>query len=292
MVAVYTRPETLQESLEILDKTGTSVTVLAGGQDVVPLMNQGRLIPQHIVDISHLPGLDAIAFTDRITIGALVTHTRLVRDPIIRERVPLLAEAARQIGGGIQVRNRGTIGGALCAANPVYDLPTSLVILDADFVLRSATAERRLAASAFFLGAGKTARTPRELVIAIEIPLPAPSSGWAYEKLKFTEGGYTIVGAACQVALATDGTCHRARVAVGGVAELPFRLSAVEESLLGHRITDEVLEVACSLASSQIAEPISDVMADGDYRKTMAGIVVSRGIQRAAGRAARGKTRE
>ncbi len=149
-----------------------------------------------------------------------------------------------------------------------------------------------MAASAFFVSAEKTARTPRELVIAIEIPLPAPSSGWAYEKLKFTEGGYTIVGAACQVALATDGTCQRARVAVGGVAESPLRLSAVEESLIGHRITDEVLEVARSLASSQIAKPISDVMADGNYRKAMAGIVVSRGIQRAAGCAARGTTQE
>jgi carbon-monoxide dehydrogenase medium subunit len=287
MVPEYTRPETIDESLEMLDRVGESATVLAGGQDVVPLMNQGRLIPQHIVDISHLPGLDSITSTDRVTIGALVTHSQLLRDPIIRERVPLLAEAARQIGGGIQVRNRGTIGGALCAANPVYDLPTCLVALDAHLILRSAIGERRIAASAFFLGAGKAALTPRELVIAIDIPLPPPSSGWSYEKLKFTEGGYTIVGAACLVVLASDGTCLQARVAVGGVEELPLRMVTVEESLVGHSITDNVLGEASSLTSSRIADPISDVMADSDYRKAMAGIVLSRGLQRAAGCAAR-----
>lgn len=278
---------TLQESLEVLDTIGANATVLAGGQDVMPLMNQGRLIPHHIVDISHLPGLDSIDNTDPVTIGALVTHTRLAHHPIIREHLPLLAEAAWQIGGGPQVRNRGTIGGALCAANPVYDLPPCLAALDARVILRTVTEERRVATSAFVRRAGETTLAPGELVIAIEIPTPPLHSGWAYEKLKFTEGGYTIVGAACLVVLTQDGTCLQARIVLGGVCEFPFRLLGVEEFVLGHRFTDKVLGEVSLLTASQIAEPRSDVMADGDYRKAVAGVVVARGLQRAVGRATR-----
>lgn len=277
----YLAPRSLDEALAALRDLDPAATVLAGGQDVVPLMNRGRLVPAHLVDISRLDTLAAITDTGVITIGPLVTHDRLMREPVIGERFPLLVETVGQIGGGVQVRNRGTIGGAVCAANPAYDLPASLVALEAVFVLASSHGPRRISASDFVTGAGRTARRSDELLIGIEVPPPADSSS-AYVKLKFMEGGYTIAGAACLLALDGDRICTQARLVLSGVTETPIRVPEVERALVGIRITRAALERVAAGTPAAIVHPISDVMAPADYRRAMAGVVAARAVAQAA----------
>jgi len=281
---VYHAPRSLAEALAVLQEFRGAGTVLAGGQDIVPLMNQGRLAPTHLVDIARLEELRNITEDAGLTIGALATHADLVRHGTIRSHLPLLVDAVRQMGGGLQVRNRGTIGGSLCAANPAYDLPACLLVLDAVLVLAGAAGVRRVSSSAFFLGAGRTVRRDDELLTAIEIPALPTGAGSAYVKLKFMEGGYTIAGAACVLVASANGTCREARLAVSGVSAVPRRISAAEAVLAGHRVTSETLAAVSAQIAGTITDPIEDVMAPADYRREMAGVMAARAVAEAAAR--------
>ncbi|HXF83307.1 MAG TPA: FAD binding domain-containing protein [bacterium] len=293
MTAVsYTAPHTLDEALRTLADLGAAATVVAGGQDVLPRMHQGLLRPSHLLDISRLRGLTAVEVAGdrggRLHVGALVTHAALAREPVIRAAAPLLAEAAAQIGGGIQVRNRGTIGGAAAAANPAYDLPACLVALDAVVVLAGPRERRRVSAAAFFSGAGRTDCRADELVLGFEMPPMPPRTGWAYAKLKFTEGGSTVAGAACLLTLGPDGRCARASVVLSGVADRPVPLALAAERLAGEPVTPETLEAAAAAAPGAVEHPLEDVLAGGAYRRAMAHVMAAEALARAAGRARNG----
>ncbi len=285
---VYLSPRSLNEALTVLHERSDAATIIAGGQDIVPLMNQRRLAPSFLLDVSRLTELAAISDDHVLTIGALVTHAAIERNPLVHRRAPLLSEAAAQIGGGIQVRNRGTIGGTVAAANPAYDLPACLVALDAVCVLSSVQGSRRVPAAVFFTGAGRTARRPDELLVAIEVSPARPRTGFAYAKLKFTDGGYTIAGAACVLTMTADGACQTASVVLSGVTEAPLALPTVASKLIGRRMTEDTLDAVAVLASAAVEAPIADVMADGDYRRAMAGVVAAQAVERAAARALRG----
>jgi carbon-monoxide dehydrogenase medium subunit len=291
---VYDAPVTVDVALQRLAAWREAATIVAGGQDVVPLMNQGRLVPSHLLDISRLP-LTRVepspAAAGAIRVGALVTHAALSRDPTIRTAAPLLAEAAAQIGGGPQVRNRGTIGGAAAAANPAYDLPACLVALDAVCVLCAAGAERRLPAASFFLGAGRTARRPDELLLGFDLVPSAPRTGWAYIKLTFTAGGPTIAGAACVLTLAEDGRCARAAIVLSGVAATPCAVPVAAARLVGRPLTADAGGDIAEEVARAVADPLDDAFADGVYRRAMAGVVAAEAVQRAAGRARAGEAR-
>ncbi len=285
---VYLSARSLNEALTVLHERSPAATIIAGGQDIVPLMNQGRLAPSSLLDVSRLTELAAITDDHVLSIGALVTHAAIERNPLVHRRAPLLSEAAAQIGGGIQVRNRGTIGGTVAAANPAFDLPACLVALDAVCILRSVQGGRRVPAAAFFTGAGRTARRPDELLVAIEVSPPRPRTGFAYAKLKFTDGGYTIAGAACVLTMTADGVCQTASVVLSGVTEAPLALPTVASRLIGTRLTNETVDGAAVLTSTAVKAPITDVMADGDYRRAMAGVIAVQAVARAAARVQRG----
>jgi CO/xanthine dehydrogenase FAD-binding subunit len=280
----YRAPRSLEEAIAVLGALGPEATVVAGGQDVVPLMNQGRLAPRHIVDISRLGELRGIIDGETVTLGALTTYADLARHVALGAALPLLIDALRQMGGGLQVRNRGTVGGAVCAALPAYDLPACLLALEAVFVLAGEDGVRRVPASAFFLDAGRTARRAAELLTAIEFPPLPGGARYAYVKLKFSEGGYTIAGAACVLVMAGDGACREARLAVSGVSRVPRRQPAAEASLRDLHVRDAGLDAMAARVEEAVTDPIEDVMATGAYRRAMAGVMARRAVVRAVGR--------
>ena len=278
----YIAPATLKDVLVRLDSLGSRATILAGGQDVTPLMNQGRFAPKGIVDLKRIRGLSGIAQRNGlIAIGARTTHREIERSSVLQEANGLLVDAASQIGGGMQVRNRGTIGGAICAGNPAYDYAPCLVALDAAIQTRSSKRRRKIPAAAFFRNAGVTGLEPQELVTEIIVPSLPKGSGSAYYKLKFTEGCYNIASAACVVQLDGDGKAGMVRMALGGVSPAPIRLSGVEDAVTGSALSDELLAVVSSVAQKSVTRPISDVQADGRYRRAMAGVVATRALTEA-----------
>lgn len=285
-VPEYHAPATIEETFDLLHRLGPKATLLAGGQDVVPMMNQGRLSPEHLVDLKALRHLRAIRATDgAVRIGALATHRMLEHSEVIKTSVGLLAEAATQIGGGVQVRNRGTVGGSVCAGNAVYDLPPCLLALDAEFVLARGGGERRVSAPGFLTGASTTAAQPEELLVEIRVVPLDPAAGFAYEKLTFTDGCYNIASAACIIEVDSDRTVRRARIAIGGVTPLPLRLKDLERWLEGTRLSETTLAEIGPRVAAAIPAPLSDVMADGEYRRAMAGVMARRALALAAARA-------
>ncbi|MGQ0570896.1 MAG: FAD binding domain-containing protein, partial [Armatimonadota bacterium] len=269
----YHRPAGLEDALSLLHRLGPDARVLAGGQDIVPLMNQGRVRPSALIDLKALSSIDRIQRRNgSIIVGAWTTHRSLERSEQIRCECGLLAEAASQIGGGVQVRNRGTIGGAVCSGNPVYDYAPCLVAMDAEFRIMSLTGERIVMAREFFRDAHVTALRPDELLLGIVVPAFDPSIAFAYEKLTFTEGCYNIASAAAIVELGPDGAYTRLRLAIGGVAPVPLRLREVETMLSTAQPTDDLLADAAALTEQHVSDPMTDVLADGEYRRAMAGV--------------------
>jgi len=280
----YHDPTDLDKALSVLADLGDDATVLAGGQDLVRAMNLGDVAPAHIVDVSDLPGLDEITDTgDTIEIGALVTHEQLASSPVVADGCSLLADAKETIGGGQQIHNRGTVGGAICSAEPVYDYPPSLVALDGTITVQSADESREIPAAEFFQDAGETALGPDELLTSVVVP-KLDGAGTSYEKLKYTEGCYNIASAAAVVEVADDELAD-VRLALGGVEPLPRRLEDAESVASGETFDDEVAQAVSEAATEAVESPRVDIHAGGDYRRSMAGVMAERALRAAHDRA-------
>ena len=279
----YRRPDSLDEALDLLAEHGDDAAVLSGGQEIVPRLNLGGEAPGMLVDIGRLGELARIRSLDGLlSLGARATHSQLAQSSDVHNRVGLLAEAAGAIGGGTQVRNRGTVGGAIAAANPVYDYPACLLALDTTVHLASRD-EHRALAFADFVGADGAARRADELISEVSVQAPPSTHGFAYEKLTFGAGCYLIAGVACIVDRSSDTSPGGVRLAVGGVSPGPFRLPGVESLVSDQELTEELLDEAAAGARRAPDTVLSDALADGDYRRRVLGPLVKRALRRAVG---------
>jgi carbon-monoxide dehydrogenase medium subunit len=242
-------------------------------------MSNGEMRPAVVIDIRHLaPKLSGVTHSGAtLVIGALTTHRALVRDATVRAVCPLLAEAASLIGGGVQVHNKGTIGGNICHAQPNGDYLAPLVALDAQARLLSVTGERTLAVTELLASGPR----PAELLTEIHVPIRDAAANSAYYKLTYSDGCYTIASAACMLERNADGTCQSVRLALGGVEPRPLHLTELEAWLTGRTIDTATLTQVVNLARAALTTPLHDVLADANYRRTMAGVVVKRAIVQA-----------
>jgi CO/xanthine dehydrogenase FAD-binding subunit len=277
------RPRSVDEALALLQAHGDDAKVLAGGQSLVPLMNFRLAQPGHLIDLNGVRGLDQIWFNDHtLSLGAMVRQREVERSPAIAERLPILREAIEQVGHPA-IRNRGTVGGSIVHADPSAELPLLSIALDATFHLRSAGANRSVAAKDFYQGYLLTDIASDELLVGIDFRLPPADCGWCCSEITRRHGDFAIVAAA--VVLGLDGARHVgfARVALGGVGPAPLRVEAAEAALLGKRPGDEVFRRAAELAAQAI-EPPSDIHASSGYRRQLAGVLGRRALAVAAGR--------
>jgi CO/xanthine dehydrogenase FAD-binding subunit len=280
----YARPKTAAQAIEVLEALGTGAVVIAGGQELMPHVNYGRLMPAVYVDIGQLRELAGIAEADGVVaIGALTPHRTVQRDPIVREALPLLAYAAAQVGGGWQVHNRGTIGGNLVAMHPLYDIAPALLALGAEVEILSSAGTRRAPLAAVIAETSHGLGTQALLVRVLVRPLAA-GAGWAYEKLKVTEGSYGSANAAAVVSL-DGGRLTAARVVIGAVAERPIDAGPALKGLLGRPFDARAAEEAEAQCRALVAHPMSDQQGDAEWRRAMAGVVARRALARAVARA-------
>jgi carbon-monoxide dehydrogenase medium subunit len=273
----YQRAASVDDALAAI--AGGDAKVLAGGMSLLPLMKLRLAAPGRLVDIGGLSELRALGPTadGGFEVGALATYA----DVLESSPIGISQECVSGIGD-VQVRNRGTVGGALSHADPASDLPALAMALDYSFVLRSARGERTVPADGFFTGAFTTAMAPDELLIkGVRGPLPAGAGG-AYRKLQNPASGYSIVGVAAVVA-ASGGSVTHARVALTGVGEAPYRAKAVEAALLGSDGSAAAVAAAAEhAADGQTVN--SDIHADREYRARMAVVFTRRAIEAALGR--------
>ena len=276
----YTRAATLDEAVAAV---GAGAKIIAGGQSLLPLLKLRLAHADRLVDIGRLAELKGVRQLDdgRIGVGSLTTYHELMDSPAMHYGV--LKDALPGIGD-LQVRNRGTVGGAIAHADPASDLPACLLALDAEIVARSSRGERSIQATEFFQGAFEPALTDDEVLTEIRLPAPLDGAGSAYASLEQTASGYALVGVAAVVVRATaGGPISFATVAVTGVHEHAYRASEVEEALVGSDGSSGAIEAAVAHATDEV-EVNADIHADAAYRTAMAAVYARRAIEAALAR--------
>jgi carbon-monoxide dehydrogenase medium subunit len=277
----YYAPLELEEALDLLDRHGDEAKILAGGQSLMPLMNLRLARPGVIIDINRLQNLDEISIAPdgRLTIGALVRQRTLERSKMVQEQNPMLG-AAMPLIGHFQIRHRGTIGGSLVHADPAAELPAVSLLLGGEFVLKSKSGTRLVAAADFFLGYLATACQPGELLIEIRLPKWRSSEAWAVDEIARRKGDFAIVGVALRAEPDKAGILHDAGIVMFGIGGKPQRMKRAEALLKGCQIDQALLSELSRVVAEEL-DPDSDVHASATYRKEVGGVLVRRALQSA-----------
>lgn len=251
----------LDDALRILrDEQRTPV---AGATDLYVALNFGTLEQKRFLDIWPVDELRVISERgDALVLGALATYTSLIRSPLVRERLPMLIEAASQVGG-VQIQNRGTVGGNIANGSPAGDSLPVLAAVDAVVVLRSAGGERRVPLTQFYTGYRATVMRPDELIVAIEIP-PVEGRQW------FRKVGTRAAQAISKIVLAGV-RAEPTRIALGSVAPTVVRVPRTEAALA----SGAGIDAAAKVLAEEI-KPIDDVRSTAQYRLLVAGNLLRR----------------
>jgi carbon-monoxide dehydrogenase medium subunit len=270
------------EAVALLGSLGQDAKLLAGGHSLLPMMKLRFAQPAHLIDINRIPELRGIREDGAdVVIGAMTVERDLISSRILQTKVPLLAEAPKQIADP-QVRNRGTLGGDIAHGDPGNDHPAISLALDARFELQGPKGTRSVQATDFFLGTYMTALAEDEILVRIRVPAFAPGTGWAYEKLKRKTGDWATAGAAV-VLRVTGGSVSHVRIALTNVAPTAIRATAAEAALLGQPLSAATISAAARAAQGA-ASPSEDLRGDVAYKTAMAGQMVRRAIRGAAAR--------
>jgi carbon-monoxide dehydrogenase medium subunit len=269
-------PDTISEAISLL-KSRKDSKILAGGQSLVPLMKLRLVSPANLVDLGRIPGLSYIRMErDHLLIGSMTTHNEVATSSLVNKRCRTLSETASQIGDQ-QVRNRGTIGGTICHADPAGDIPAAAVALDADFKVAGLRRRRVIKAKDFFEDILTTSLRREEILTEVKVPVLPPKSGGAYLKLGRGASDLATVGVAAVITLDKAGACKDARLGLAGVGSTPIRATRAEEVLKGQKLSDDLVAEAGEKAS-EMSNPSSDIRGSAEYKREMVKVYVRRAI--------------
>jgi carbon-monoxide dehydrogenase medium subunit len=278
----YAAPRTLDEALAVLREHGDEARVIAGGTALVTMMRQRLVSPGYLVSLREIPGLGRIEVANGgVRIGALVTHREVETSPLVRERIPVLAETFRRVAS-VRIRHMATVGGALAHADPNQDPPVTLIALGSRVEIRGAGGGRELPVEDFFRDYYESALEPGEVVTGVVVPQLPAASGAAYVKfLPRTADDYATVAVAAIVTLESDGErCRAARIALGSVGVTPLRARAAEALLAGQRLGAGLLQAAGESVKAAV-DPLSDHRGSAAYKREMAAVMVGRALSQA-----------
>ena len=249
----------------------------------MPLMKLRLASPENLVDIGKIPGLSYVKKRKgHLLIGSMTTHHDVAASPFINRQCKTLSEAAGHIGDR-QVRNRGTIGGAICHADPAGDIPAAMVVLDAKFKIAGPSKGRVVEAKDFFKDIFTTSLRQNEILTEVKVPLLPPRSGGAYLKLERGTSDRATVGVAAVVTLDGSGAFKDARISLAGVGSTPIRATKAERALKERKPNDDVVAEAGEKAS-EMSDPVSDIRGSSEYKREMVKVYVGRAIRQCLGR--------
>lgn len=277
----YVKAGSMEEALGFLEAHETGkVRVYAGGTDMIPKL-KARVVPapELLVDLKGVPGMDTITADDTygLRIGALASIYSVAHSTLVKEKFPILAQAAGSIAS-VQVQNRGTLAGNICNAVPSADSAPALLCLGAKVVSKSPRGEREIDIQEFFAGPNKTVLAPDELVTEIRVPDQPEDTRGIYIKLSpRSRMDLAVVGVAVMVRKA-DAADPDIRIGLGAVAPRPMRAFKAEETLKGVRIGNDAILTASKTASEESA-PIDDHRASAEYRRMMVEVLVNRALR-------------
>lgn len=276
----YEKATSVRHALTLLERYGTEARVVAGGHSLLPMMKLRMAEPEALVDINDLTELSRIGMDgDELVIGALVRHADLLASAVVGEHFPILRDAERVIADPI-VRNRGTIGGSLCQADPSEDLSAAFAALRASLVIEGPSGRRTVGIRDFFTGPYETAVRHGELLA--EIRLPIRSHAGAYHKVERRVGDWPIVAAGAALQLDGDGV-RQAGIGVTAAGVPNFVADEAETYLAGGSMADERLVETGRIAAEHCA-PTADQRGPADYKRHLVGELVTRALRTAAAR--------
>ncbi len=277
----YVKATSVDDAIALLTRHGPESFVVAGGHSLLPMMKLRLAEPETLIDIN---GLDELAHirveSDGVRIGAMVRHNDLLSSPVIGEHFPIFGDAERLIADPV-VRNRGTIGGSLCQADPSEDLSAAFSATRATAVIRGAHGERQVPVREFHQGPYETAVGHEELLVEVRVPI-LPGSSSAYAKLERRAGDWAVASAGAVLAL--DGnTVAEVGIGLSSVGAQHFVAAEAEDFLRGGPATDEAFAEAGRIAAEHCS-PSADQRGPVDYKRHLAGELTTRVLRRAARR--------
>lgn len=272
----YSRPESLDEACALL-AADDGARLIAGGQTLTPLMAMRLARPTRLVDIARLPGLAYVRQDgDAIAIGATTTQRATEADTLARARLPLLLRALAWVGHAA-TRARGTVGGSLANADPAAEIALVAVTLGAHLRWRDGGRDADIAAADFFVGPMVTVLPLTAVLTAVCFPAWAERVGVGFHEMSSRQSDFAFASAAAQIALGPDGACTRIAVGIGAATEFPLRLAALEQALIGTRLTPDTVRATVREALAGIT-PMADLHASADYRRRVTQTLAIRAI--------------
>jgi carbon-monoxide dehydrogenase medium subunit len=277
----YERATSIDHAIALLERLGPEARLVAGGHSLLPMMKLRLARPEHLIDINDLDLSYVRIDGDEILIGAMTRHRQLLESAVANEHYAIFGEAERVIADPI-VRNRGTVGGSLCQADPSEDLSAVMSALGATIVLHSKNGQRTVPAREFHVGPYETATQPGEIVTEIRVPI-RHRTGSAYEKVERRAGDWAV--AASGVFVSLDGeNISDCGIGLTAVGVEHFCVPAAESALRGKAPSDDNIAAAAQLAADA-SNPASDQRGPADYKRHLAAELTARALRRAIVRA-------
>ena len=276
----YEVAESVDHAIELLGQHGEEAKLLAGGHSLLPIMKLRLAAPSVLVDLGRVEELKYIRDEgDHIAIGAMTRHTEVERDQLLQEQCGLLAFTTSLVGDP-QVRHRGTIGGSISHGDAASDLPSALLALEGQLVIRGSNGERTVAAGDFFQDYLQTDLAPDEVLTEIRVPKLGPDTGWSYKKFNRRAQDWAVVGVAAVIER-SDGAISSARIGLTNMGSTPLRATAAEGALSG---ADAGSVAEATQNADEGTSPASDIAASSEYRRHLARVLSRRAVEEALSR--------
>ena len=281
----YFSPRELPEALSLLNQYREKSRVLAGGMSLIPLLKSRLAVVPYLIDIGKIKELSQITEQgDSISIGTMVTDYELETSSLVRKKLPLVTEVSHWIGDA-QVRNRGTMGGSLCHADPSGDWAACVIALRGEMKVVNKNRERTIDADHFFVDSFTTALEPDEMLKSVTFRVPPGSSGYDYQLMERKAGDFSTVGVAVQLTLGQDHKILSIGIGMTSVASKPIRAAKAEQFLKGKLPDAEMIKEAGRIAAGETDPPNDVLRGSPEFKKEMAGIFTKRALKNALERA-------
>jgi aerobic carbon-monoxide dehydrogenase medium subunit len=275
----YEVAESVDHAIELLGQHGDEAKLLAGGHSLLPIMKLRLAAPTVLVDLGRLDDLNYVRDEgDHLAIGAMTRHCDMERDSTLGEHCGLIAYTASLVGDP-QVRHRGTIGGSISHGDAASDLPSALLALDANFVVKGSGGERTVAAGDFFEDYLQTTLEPDEVLTEIQVP-KLGGAGWSYKKFNRRAQDWAVVGVAAVVER-SNGSIGSARIGLTNMGSTPLRATSAENALSG---ADPSSVAEATSSADEGTSPSSDIAASDEYRRHLARVLSRRAVEEALDR--------
>ena len=274
----YLSPNQLSEAISLLQKHGENAKILAGGHSLIPAMKLRFALPEYLIDIGGIEGMDYLREEGgQLRIGAMTRESSLEDSELISKKYPLLLDTVKMIADP-QVRNMATVGGNLAHGDPANDHPATMIALRATVMVEGPKGSREIGIDDFFPEFFTTAMDPNEILTEIRIPTPPSKSGGAYLKIERKVGDFATAAVACQLCIDAGGAIEQIGIGLTNVGQTPIRSIKAEDLLRGETPNDNLLQEAGLLAADD-SDPADDLRGSAGYKKALVNELTQRAIR-------------